>query len=423
MSVGDDTPAVTPGGASAPRPVVPALTRTFVSLANRDFRLLSASTLASGFGQWGQQIALSWLVFLLTGSAAQLGAVAFAGGMLSLVLTPFGGTLADRYPRRTIIVIATAVGAAQSVVIAVLVFTDVVRVWHVYAFALISSLTAAANQPARQAYVYDASSPETLANAIAVNSIAQNVARIAGPPLAGALAAASVGAGFAFVALMHSLATLATLRMSRTPRLARGPARNPLREIGDGFRYLAADGRLRGLLALNALPALLVYPYISFLPVFASRVLGGGSFAYGLLVASIGAGSTVGLLLLAFLGDFRRKGLAMLGGFLAYFVLVIGFTQSPLLLLSIGALTVAGLFHGFALALDTTLFQLVVRDDMRGRGMAVWQMSFGLMPLGALPMGLAIARWGPQLGTAPFMLACTLAVTGIAVRSRALRAL
>jgi MFS family permease len=415
---------VTPSATTALTPVPgSALGRTFVSLGQRDFRYLAASTLAAGFGQWGQQISLSWLVYVLTGSAAQLGSVAFAGGILSLLLTPFGGILADRYPRRTVIVVATMAGAAQSFVIAALVLTGAVQVWHVYAFALISALTNAVNQPARQAYVYDVSTEHTLANAIAVNSLAQNAARVAGPPLAGALVAASLGAGFVFVAVMQAAATFATMLMSGDTRQVRLRGRNPLEELFEGFRYLASDSRLRGLLVLNALPAMLVYPYVSFMPIFASKVLHGGSFDYGLLVAMVGVGSAIGLLLLAFLGDPPRKGVLMLGGFIVYLVLVTTFTQSRLLVLSLGILGVAGVFHGFALALNTTLFQLVVRGDMRGRGMAVWQMAFGLMPLGALPMGLAITRFGAQTGVVIFTVPCLAAFLVIAASWGALRRL
>jgi MFS family permease len=407
--------------AASPRPVG-TLRRTFVSLASRDFRYLTLGTIAEGFGMWGQQIAVAWLVYVLTGSAAQLGAVAFAGGLLALLLMPFGGILADRYPRRTIIVVSTLAGAAQSFALAFLVLAGLVEVWHVYAFAVLSSITMAANQPARQAYVFDVSTESTLANAVAMNNIAMNLARIVGPPLAGLLAAAAVGAPFVFVAGMRALASWATLRM--TPQRRPVPTgRDPFRELLEGFRYLAGDSRLLGLLAINALPALLVYPYVSFLPLFASDVLGAGPSAYGALVAMIAVGSVVGLLLLAFLGDPRHKGAIMLAGFLAYLVLVVAFSRSELLVLSLAILIFAGVFHGIALALNTTLFQLAVRSDMRGRGMAVWQMAFSIMPVGALPMGLVIARFGPQDGVALLVLSCLALFVLIVVFWRSVRRL
>jgi MFS family permease len=417
-----------PGDEPPPTPIaaLPAsskLRRTFTSFESRDFRFLTLSSIAVGFGQWGQQIALSWLVFVLTGSAAQLGGVAFVGGMLSLLLTPIGGILADRYSRRAIIVTATLFGALQSIAIAALVISGTVQVWHVYVFAVVSSLTMALNNPARQAYVFDISTEETLGNAVAMNSLAQNVSRIAGPPLAGVLAAFSISAPFLFVAVMRVVATGATAMMGPGSGRPMPTGRKPLADIADGFRYLARENRLLGLMVLNFLTALLVYPYVSFMPIFASRVLHAGSTGYGILVATIGLGSTVGLFLLAYIGEVRRRGLFMLVGFTGYMGLVTVFTQSHVFALSVGALTTAGVFFGFATALNTTIFLLLVREDMRGRGMAAWQMAGGVSPLGALPMGLAITHFGPQIGVGAFTGTCFVTFVLITLFWRRLRAI
>ncbi len=411
----------TPATPIAALPVTSKWRRTFASFESRDFRFLTLSSIAVGFGQWGQQIALSWLVFVLTGSAAQLGGVAFVGGMLSLLLTPIGGILADRYSRRGIMVVATFFGALQSIAIAVLVLSGTVQVWHVYVFAVISSITMAMNQPARQAYVFDISTEETLSNAVAMNSLAQNVARIAGPPLAGVLAAISISTPFVFVAVMRVIATGATAMMGPGSGRPIPTGRKPFADLADGFRYLARERQLLGLMVINFMTALLVYPYVSFMPIFASRVLHAGSQGYGLLVATIGLGSTIGLFLLAYIGDVRRRGLFMLIGFTGYMGLVTAFTQSHALLLSLGFLTTAGIFFGFATALNTTVFLLLVREDMRGRGMAAWQMAGGVSPLGALPMGLAITHFGPQIGVGAFTGTCFLCFVGITLFWRTLR--
>ena len=199
----DPAPGPDDSQEEVPRGLTPVIGGPFVSLRDRDYRLLWFGTVFVGFGQWGQQIGLNWLVFLLTDSAVQLGAVAFAGGILSLFLTPFAGVIADRYSRRMIILIATIAGALQSTMLAVLVLTDTVEVWHAYVFAILTAATQAMNNPARQAYVNDVSSPETLPNAIALASIAQNASRIVGPPLAGLIAGWNVGAAFAFVAVIR----------------------------------------------------------------------------------------------------------------------------------------------------------------------------------------------------------------------------
>ncbi|RLT37057.1 MAG: MFS transporter, partial [Chloroflexi bacterium] len=230
-----------PDPAASRTPPAKQRPNAFESLRNRDFRLLTLSTISIGFGQWGQQIALGWLVFVLTNSAVQLANVAFIGGVLALFLTPIGGIVADRYPRRTVIVCATLADTLQATVIAILVLSGNVEVWHVYLFSLLTSLTTAMNQPARQAFVADLMTPATLPNAIAMNSIAQNISRILGPSLAGVLTAASLGAPFVFVAAMRGLACINTLMMHPAAGpIADRPTRNPLREILEGFQYVLA---------------------------------------------------------------------------------------------------------------------------------------------------------------------------------------
>lgn len=372
----------------------------FVSLRDRDYRLLWFGTVFVGFGQWGQQIGLNWLVFLLTDSAVQLGGVSFAGGILSLLLTPFAGVLADRYPRRMIILLSTIFGALQSTVLAVLVITDLAEVWHAYVFAILTATTQAVNNPARQAYVNDVSSPETLPNAIALNSIAQNASRIVGPPLAGLIAGWNLAAAFITVAAVRLIASVLTIMLSAREQPREDSRGNPIPLIAKGFAYLGRDADLRQLLLVNAVTALLVYPYVSFMPVFAERVFGGGATAYGLLVSMIAVGSIIGLLALAWLPNLRRRGLLMLVGFLGYMVFLITFTQAPTLVLAMIAVAVAGLFFGVGSALNQTLFQVLVRNDMRGRGMASLQVASGLSPIGALSMGFLIETVGIRSGVA-----------------------
>lgn len=407
---------------------VPALGRkrwtdAFESLRNRDFRLLTLSTISLGFGQWGQQIALGWLVFVLTESAIQLANVAFIGGVLSLLLTPVGGIVADRYPRRTVIVLATLADTAQAAGLAVLVLSGHVQIWHVYAFSLLTALTTAMSQPARQAFVADLMTPATLPNAIAMSSIAQNISRILGPSLAGILTAASLASPFIFVAAMRGLACVNTVMMSRPAvPVARRPTRNPLREIAAGFKYVVGEPQTRVLLAVNTLPALLVYPYISFMPLFARVELGHGSGAYGLLVSGIGIGSIFGLLGLAFIGDrLRHGGPLTLGGLIAYVLLVMAFTQTRELWQSMAVLIAAGVIHGFCLALGNTLFLTALRPDMQGRGMAAWQMGFGITPFGVLAMGFMINRAGVRSAELGFFAVCLGLFLLIFVFNRAIR--
>ncbi len=399
-----------------------AMRRTFVSLEDRDFRFLTAGTIATGFGQWGLTIGTNWLVYVLTGSAVQLGTVAFVSGVAALLLTPFGGVIADRYPRRHLILIVTVFSAMHAGVAATLVLTDVIQVWHAYVLAILTSVSMAMSQPVRQAYVFDISRPETVQNAITLTSLAQNLSRIAGPTLAGALiGGAGTAAPFVFVSIMMGIAVIATLPLSAVTQQETAARGNPLRSLWQGFQYAAADRRILGLLVVNTLPAFLVYPYLQFLPVFAKDVLHAGAGAYGLLASMIGVGSATGLLVLAIVGTVRHMGRWMLGGFLLYFTLILGFTQSDVLAVSLGLLIGAGMCHGFAMAINVTMFQTSVRSDMRGRAMGIWQMGFAVMPMGALPLGVLVDSLGVQTAIAIFVSVCLALFAVLTVTWRSVR--
>jgi len=393
----------------------------FTRFRERDFRLLWAGTMAQGLSQWGQQISLTWLVYVLTGSAVELGKVAFLGGIISLVLSPFAGLLADRYSRRTIMVITSALGALQATLLAFLVVSDLIQPWHAYAFAVTAALTNTATVPAQQAFVHDISTPQTLTQSIALLSIAQNVSRIVGPPLTGIIVAWSMGAAFIVVAGMRALSAITAMLLVKQPKTAQLSGHNPFADVLAGFRYLATDRQLLLLLTLSSLPSLFVVPYLNFFPLFASEVFHGGSREYGLLASMLAIGSIVGMLLLARSGDIRHKARYVLYGELIYVVLVVTFTRTSIFVLALGFLATAGLFHSVARAVNTSMFQANVRSDMRGRGMAAFQMGSALMPIGALQMGLLIDRFGIQDGVMISQLFCGAGVLLILLFGKSVR--
>lgn len=374
------------------------------ALRGRDFRFLFMSTLATGYAQWGQMVGMGWLVYDLTNeSAVQLAAVSATAGVVRLVLGPFTGVALDRWHRRSVVIWSTWLSALQGGSLAVLVFSGFAEVWHVYVFAALDAVISTLNQNARQTFVYDITDEATLPNAVTLNAIGQNVTRITGPSIAAALTAPFGNSGpFAFVAVMMIVGTALTLPISRVTRQAERITGNPLRALVDGIRYVANDGALSGLMLLSVIPGLLVYPYIPLLPVFAHDVLGMGAGAFGLLLSSIGIGSLIGLLALAFVGDVPRKGVLLTVGLLVYTLFLIGFSQSTQLWLAIVLLAAAGLTHGLALAWNQMLLQLLPRNEMRGRVVGVAQTAFALMPLGALPMGLAVDHWGLARGIGSF---------------------
>jgi MFS family permease len=367
------------------------------------------STLAVGFGQWAQQLGLPLLTLELTGSATQLGALAFFRGIVGTVTAPIGGVLADRYPRRRVIIASTALSMVQASALAILIVAHLIQMWHVYVFAFLGGIIQSLTQPARQAYVYDVSTDATLQNAIAMNSFVQNLSRIAAPPLVGAMVIWGIGAPFIFMAATQVVAMGFTLLISRNTRQAAPSKTNPFRQIAEGFRFTWEDRRILGLVVVSAIPALLIFPYLPFIALVSRDVLHTGPTGYGLLTSMLGWGSIVGMFCLAMFRDPPHKGRLMLGGFLGYAGLLIVFSQSRSFVLDLAVLGIAGIFFSIAQALNNTLIQLATRNEIRGRIMAVWQMSAGLQPLGALPLGFLITHYGVQVGIGSFMVSATIA--------------
>ncbi len=391
------------------------LSQSFASLGQRDFRYLTFSTAALGFGQWFQQIGLGWLILEVTGSAAQIGGVAFVQGIMLLLASFPAGVLADRYNRRDVLVWSTAIGVFQALALALLVFSDQVQVWHLYAFALIGGLANGISQPVRQAMVYDLTSRELLTNAMTVNSMAQSVARVSGPPVAGMLLGLFGTSSAFFVLSGLKLAAMALTMLIPTQALAQTSRRteSPFASIASGLKYSVRNPLIRALLIITSVGPILVYPYIQFLPIFAKDVLHGGPEIYGLLATGVGWGSLIGLSVLAVVGDVQNKGKVYIISHIAYIGMVLAFAQSESLALSMVFLIGAGICNSLSNVLGNTLFQLACTNEMRGRVMALHSMSGGLQPMGGLPMGFAIERWGASNSVAAFM-AFAMALVGVA---------
>lgn len=347
---------------------------------------------------------MGWLVYQLSGhSATQLAAVNATGGFARLLIGPVIGVALDRWHRRRVVISTTWLSSLQALTLSVLVITGHAHIWQAYVFALTDAVINTTNQNARQAFVYDITDEHTLTNAVTLNAIGQNIARISGPPLAGALIGIwGLAAPFFFLSGTMMIGTALTIPISTRTRQAPRAGGHPIRNLVDGLVYVARDRALLGLCATIGLSALLVYPYLSLLPVFAQEVLHRGSAGYGTLAAAAGIGSVLGLVALAMAGDVRHKGLIFQMGMIVYVVFLIGFSQSKIFWLSAALLAFGGITHAMALAMSQTLSQLLPRNDMRGRVTSVVQTAFGVMPLGALPMGFAVTHWGAARGTGAF---------------------
>ena len=420
------------------------LSRTFTSLAIRDYRLLLSGNIITQFGTWFQNIGMNWLVFVVTGSALAMAALAGWRGIITLLLSPFGGVWADRLDRRTLMIAFTFVSALEATALAVLVYTGwilpgaaslddwlagtalsffvtsgITKAWVFFLFALVDGVVNSVAQPTRQAFVYDVAGHEQVANAIALNASFGNTARVVGPNLA-AYIIGFFGVHWAFIVRAGSIWTALnfTLRITPKPRAQPSGERREsiFRAVAEGFRYVRHDRLILGLLLAEVLLPFLIYPYFQFLPIFAKDVLHGDVRAYGALASGGGAGNIVGGLLIAGLTGIRRKGLLMLVTSACYIGGVLLFTRSTVLALSFGLLVVTGFFHVITTTLVQALIQLHVRSDVRGRTLSLYTMGqSALQPLGALSLGAAIAILGPQDGVAAFTLLGLAGLTVIAL--------
>ncbi len=271
------------------------------ALGHRNFRLFFLGQGISLIGTWMQQVAVAWLVLVLTGSPLWLGVVGFAGQIPALVLAPFAGVLVDRWDRYRLILLTQTLAMLQAFVLAALALSGTVEVWQVAVLSLLLGAVNAFDMTARQAFLTDlVERGEDLPNAIALNSSLVNGARLVGPALAGLLLAwTSPGVCFLVNGISY-LAVLAALLALRVPRHQPLPAGVPLmRQLREGFAYAFGFAPIRALLLLLALVSLLGMAYSVLLPVFATEVLGGGAGTLGLLSAASGVGALGSAVVLA----------------------------------------------------------------------------------------------------------------------------
>jgi MFS family permease len=368
---------------------------------HRNYRIFFFGQLTSLVGFWMQAIAQSWLVYRLTDSAFLLGLVGFASQVPMLVFTPFAGVVADRLPRVRILAFTQLAMMMCAAALSVLTLTGGVQVWHIIVIAAISGTANAFDVPTRQSFTVEMVGRQDLPQAIALNSIMFNAARLIGPAIAGVLVA-TVGEGWCIALNAASyLAVLGSLALMKVePQPLREPS-HPLSDLKAGFQYVTTHPQTRQLLLLLALSSLFGTSYLTLMPVFARDVLHGSSDLLGYMMSAVGAGALAGAIvisrfphrLLAFVPYFAA---ALFGGSLALF------SQSENVWLSVVLLVPAG-FGMMAMGIATnTLIQGTVDDAMRGRVMAYYVMSF----IGMVPISALMAGWVSHQVGAPFTLLC-----------------
>ncbi len=378
----------------------------FRALRHRNFRLFWSGAFLSNTGTWMQAVAQGWLVLQLTNSPFWLGFDGFMSTAPGLLLTLAGGVFADLMDRRKLLINTQIVAGLAALTLGILVATHVVQVWMILTLSFITGCCLAMAGPSYMALVYDLVGREDLANAVALNSTQFQLARVLGPVFAGVGFKLFGLAGCFFANAVSFVAVVAGLKMVRFERPDKDdslPTRSMkdkgafIQDLVEGFRYVGGRPRVSTLLMISAVTSLFGAPYISMTPVFARDVFHLGATGLALLMGMAGAGALFGALFLAYLGDFRHKGWFVLGGDFAFAVCLICFSLSTNLVVSLVFLFLLGFGIVCAVAVSNTLLQKLVSNEMRGRVMSMFMLSFiGAMPIGNLIAGAASHRFGVQ---------------------------
>jgi MFS family permease len=399
------------------------LPRVLRALRHRNYRLFIGGQLISLVGTWMQTVAQSWLVYRLTGSAVLLGVVGFSSQIPVFLLSSVGGTVADRYNRRRIVIATQTSSMILALILAGLTLAQVIQVWHIFILASLLGIVNAFDMPSRQSFIVEMVGREDLGNAIALNSSMVNSARMLGPAVAGILVSL-VGEGWCFFLNGVSyIAVIAGLLMMNL--LPRRPARketSAFRSILEGFRYVWTTAPIRTLLLLLGLVSLMGMPYAVLMPLFADKILHGGPRGLGLLMAATGIGALVGALRLASKSDTRGLARWVMFASGGFGVCLILFSLSQTFWLSFALLLPTGFCMMTEMASSNTLIQSMVPDHLRGRVMAVYAMMFmGMAPFGSLLSGAVAERFGAPAAVAFGGTACILGSLAYARRMPSLR--
>jgi MFS family permease len=369
----------------------------FRSLRYRNYRLFFSGQIISLIGTWTQQIALPWLVYRLTGSAFLLGVVGFASQIPAFLLAPLAGVMSDRWNRRYILITTQTLAMIQALSLGFLFFTGDIQVWQIILMAVLLGLINAFDMPTRQAFVVEmVENREDLSNAIALNSLMFNSARLIGPSIAGVVIAATnegicfILNGISFIFVIASL-----LMMKVSPRKTKPRSTHVLHELKEGFSYALGFTPLRHIILLLAIVSLVGMPYTVLMPVFARKILHGGPHTFGFLMAAAGIGALMGAIYLA-----SRKSVLGLVRIIPLSTATFGFglvafSLSRVLWLSLALMFVTGLGMIIQMAACNTIIQTIVDDNKRGRVMSFYMMAFiGTGPFGSLLAGALASRLG-----------------------------
>jgi MFS family permease len=416
----------------------------FRSLAHRNFRLFWAGAFLSNTGTWMQTLAQGWLMLLLTNSAFWLGFDGFVATAPGLVLLLLGGVFADIFDRKRLLIVSQIVAGATALALALLIWTHVIHFTMILAASFVTGCCFALASPSYQAITIDLVGRRDLSNAIALNSAQFQLSRVLGPTLAGiAFKLLGVGGCF-FINGISYVAIVASLVMVRIPKHANAvgaavatgsgavgaappPAvdsRSVWRDIKEGFRYVLRRPRILTLLSISAVTTLFGAPYMTMMPLFARDILKLDASGLSILMGTAGAGSFCAAILIALLGNIPRKGWFVLGGSFMFGACVVGFALWHTLAAALVFLFLIGFGIVCSVAVVNILIQQLITDEMRGRVMSMFMLSFfGAFPIGNYAAGVAAERFGAPHTLAAGGIIITVFIVLVAILNPRLRAI
>lgn len=371
------------------------LARTFSALRYREYRLVWFGAFTSTTGTWMQTVAQAWVVYSMTGSALLLGFDAFLSTGPMLLFSLFGGVIADRMERRKIMLASQYLQMTFAFVLAYLLWSHTVKIWHIFLLSFLTGSAQSFSGPAYASLLPLLVKREDVPNAIAMNSMQFNLARVIGPVIGG-LALTAWGAsacfalnGFSFIAVIIAYLII------KTPVIrGSGETKGIMEEMRDGFRFVIHRRALLMLTFLSFAGTFLGMPIVTFLPVVAKIIFSAGPKAYTYLLSAYGVGSVVGALFVAATGHVPRKGRLALMLQMTFATLLVAFALSRIFPASLLIAFGAGLCIVGVVSLYSSLVQLATTDNMRGRVMSIFMLAFrGGMPLGNLAAGYVAQRW------------------------------
>jgi MFS family permease len=396
--------------------------RVFKAFQYRDFRLMFVGACISSIGTWMQNLAQAWLVLDISKSPFYLGLDAFLAGIPVFLLSILGGVVADRVERRRVLLISQYVQMTSAFILTLLILFHVVRIWEILCLSFVCGTAQSFGGPAYSALIPTLVKKEDMPNAIALNSIQFNLARVLGPAIGG-LALDRFGAVWCFgLNGLSFLAPIISLTILTTRYLPQKTGESLVSSLKQGFGFIRRQGAMEALIFLAFIMTALGFPMMTFLPWFARTTFHGGPWTFTLFMCSSGIGAVAGSLLVAWMGNVQHKGRIALTSLIWLGIGISLFALSTNLVLSCVVLFLTGIGLMAVFANVNSLVQLITPNEMRGRVMSVYNAAFR----GGMPMGNLVTGWLVDLGKGPapvvpiFTAPFVLAANGIALVSLAL---